>query len=361
MNLYDKIFGCLVGGALGDAFGIRVEMMHYKDIEEQYGVVDHFDSIPWRKPSKQPLLEQWNPFGVQMKNEGGFHPLGRWSRETGAYTDDTRYKLLVCRAILRKGGPITGRDLAAEFFNYRLMAEGASDILPTYSWEGPQRTYSRYVASLDQLTVMMQAQRFCRAGWDTPLGLVHACDPASAADVGYSMAVAAATATIPGATIERVIENVLEYAGGLGSQSNEFSGRLNKLLDIAAHCKDVFDLREPFYRSFLVTFPPWEAVFSLEMVPLALAVCYIAKGDVAHALIGCASVGRDSDTITSMVGELSGALHGIQGLPQAWADQVLRLNPEPDLAELSRDLHVIVLKNAGEKKTVVDMILDPAS
>lgn len=358
MNLNDKIFGCLAGGALGDAFGIRVEMMHYEDIQEQYGVVDHFNPLPWRKPSKQPLLEQWNPFGVQIQNEDGIHPLGRWSRETGVYTDDSRYKLLVCRAILRKGGPITGKDLAAEFLNYRLMAEGASDTLPTYSWEGPQRTYSRYVASLERLTAMMQAQRFCTPGWDTPLGLVHACDPASAANVGYSMAVAAATAALPGATIERVIENVLQYAGCLGSQTNEFSGRLNKLLDIAAHCKDVFDLREPFYRLFLVTFPPWEAVFSLEMVPLALAVCYIAKGDVEHAIIGSANAGRDSDTITSMVGELSGALYGIQGLPQAWVEQVLRLNPEPNLADLSRDLHAIVLKNARDKKNTTDTLLD---
>jgi hypothetical protein len=58
-----------------------------------------------------------------------------------------------------------------------------------------------------------------------------------------------------------------------------------------------------------------------------------------------------------MVGELSGALYGIQGLPQAWADQVLRLNPDPDLAELSSDLHAIVLNNAREKKLTADTLL----
>ncbi|MBE3144478.1 MAG: hypothetical protein IMZ61_11225 [Planctomycetes bacterium] len=49
------------GCAIGDAFGIRVEMMHYLDIEEQYDRVDHFGPLPPRKPSKQLAIEQWQP------------------------------------------------------------------------------------------------------------------------------------------------------------------------------------------------------------------------------------------------------------------------------------------------------------
>ncbi len=169
-------------------------MMHYLDIEEQYGRVDHFGPLPRRKPTKQPLSEQWNPFGIQLKNEQGYHPLGRWSPEVGAYTDDMRYRLLICQAILRKQGVISGGDLAAEFLNYRFMAEGAKDYLPTLSWPGPERTYARIVASLDNLTNMVSSKRFCRSGWDAPLGLVFPGQPEAAAEVGYSMAVAVATA-----------------------------------------------------------------------------------------------------------------------------------------------------------------------
>src|SRR5687768_1645224 len=108
--LYDKVFGCVVGGAIGDAFGIRVEMMHYRDIETQYGRVTHFDRLPPRQPSTQPPLERYYPFGPQMENEGGFHPLGRWSSEVGGYTDDTRYQLIAYQAILRKRGSIAGAE-----------------------------------------------------------------------------------------------------------------------------------------------------------------------------------------------------------------------------------------------------------
>jgi hypothetical protein len=343
-QLYKKVYGCLVGGAIGDAFGIRVEMMHYRDIEAQYGRITHFDSLPPRQPSQESPLERWNPFGVQPQNVAGFHPLGRWSREVGAYTDDMRYRLMVCQAILRRRGPITGADLAAEWLNYRFMAEGAEEHEPTLSWPGPQRAYARHVASLPRLTQMMSAQRPCIAGWDGPLGLIHAGDPARAATVGYAMAVAIATAMLPAAGIDQVIANVLTYADNLGGQANEFSGRLNRLLEIAARCQDVFELREPFYRQFLVTFPPWEAVFSLEMVPCALALCLIARGDAEQAIIGATNMGRDSDTIAAMAGELMGTLAGVEALPTAWVDKVVRLNPEPDLGQMAEALSGVIIE-----------------
>jgi len=211
--LFQKVFGLLTGCAIGDAFGIRVEMMHYLDIEEQYGRVDHFEPLPPRKPSKQPAIEQWQPFGVQPQNELGYHPLGRWSQSVGAYTDDTRYRLIVYQAFLRKQGPITGRDLAEEWFNYRLRVEGASGTFPTLSWSGPERAYARLLASLDNLTEMVSSQRFCLKGWDAPLGLMYPGRPEEAARIGYSIAVAVATALSRGATLDAVIALAGEIMG----------------------------------------------------------------------------------------------------------------------------------------------------
>jgi hypothetical protein len=356
-SLYDKVYGLLAGCALGDAFGIRVEMMHYLDIAEQYGRVDHFNPLPPRKPSRQPPGEQWQPFGVQVQNVRGFHPLGRWSRETGAYTDDTRYRLMICQAILRKGGFIDGSDLAAEWLNYRLKAEGAEDYLPTISWEGPEREYARLIASLENLAWMVNSQRFTVKSWDAPLGLLYPGRPEEAARVGYSMASAVAAALAPGATLDGMIDAVLKNAGSLGSQAVEFSGRLQRLLDIAAHCKDVFDLYEPFYKHFLVAFPPWEAVFPLEMVPCAIAICYIAKTDAKQAIIGGANVGRDADTIAAIAGELMGVLYGAQAFPVDWLEQVLRCNPAPDLPQMARELCAVMAKMAGRSQQASAQLL----
>jgi hypothetical protein len=331
--------------------------MHYLDIEEQYGRVDHFGPLPPRKPSKQPAIEQWQPFGVQPQDEEGYHPLGRWSPNVGAYTDDTRYRLMICQAFLRKQGVITGRDLADEWFNYRLRAEGASAMFPTLSWPGPERAYARIIASLDGLTRMVNSQRFCHTGWDAPLGLMYPGRPEETARIGYSMAVAVASALAPGATLDTVIDQVLKYAGSLGNHAGEFTGRLNRLLDIAAHCPDVFSLREPFYKQFLVTMPPWEAVFSLEMVPCALAMCVIAKGDAQQAIIGAANIGRDADTIAALAGEIMGVIHGIQAFPTDWIDQVLRLNPTPDLSQMARDLSALISRQALDLQRTAGQVL----
>jgi hypothetical protein len=337
-ELYKKIFGCLVGGAIGDAFGIRVEMMHYLDIKEQYGWVSHFDDLPPRKSSSKSPLERWYPFGVQMGNVEGYHPLGRWSHEVGVYTDDMRYRLLACHTTLKKGGPINGADFAEVWFNYRLMAEGAEEYEPTLSWPGPQRAYARALGSLERLTRLANQSRPCFSGWDAPMGIIHAGDPAGAAESGYVMAVAIATALTPGATMDDVIENVLEYAWTLGHHTGEFKGRLERLIDIAIKCDTPFDLYEPFYNEFLVTFPPWEAVWTMEMIPAALAICAIAGKDTKQAIIGATNIGRDADTIAGIAGELAGALYGIDALPAPWVEKVLTLNPNPDMEQMAKDL-----------------------
>jgi len=342
VSLFNKIFGCLVGGAIGDAFGIRVEMMHYLDIEEQYGWVTHFDDIPWRTPSTQPTLERWNPLGVQMSDSEGFHPLGRWSHEVGVYTDDMRYRLLACHAILQKGGPINGRDFAETWFNYRLMAEGAEEYEKTLSWRGPEKAYARAMASLDRLTHLSTQTRPCFSGWDSPMGIIYAGNPAAAAEAGYAMSVAIATALTPGATIEDVIENVLSYAWTLGNHADEFKGRLTRLMEFSKRCATPYDLYEPFYREFLVTFPPWDSVFTLEMVPCALAICVITGNDTKQAIIGATNIGRDADTIAGIAGELVGALYGIDALPAPWVEKVLDLNPNPDMEQMAKDLTKLI-------------------
>lgn len=355
--LFQKVFGLLAGCAIGDAFGIRVEMMHYLDIEEQYGRIDHFGPLPPRKPSKQPAIEQWQPFGVQLQSEQGYHPLGRWSPNVGAYTDDTRYRLMICQAILRKQGAITGFDLAEEWLNYRLKAEGASNTFPTVSWLGPERAFARHDASLQNLTRMVNSQRFCINGWDSILGLLYPGWPEEAAKIGYSMAVVVASGLIADVTLDTVIDQVLKYADSLGSQATEFTGRMNRLLDIAAHCPDVFSLREPFYKHFLVTFPPWEAVYALEMVPCALAMCYISKGDVQQAIIGATNIGRDADTVASLAGEIMGVIYGASAFPPAWVDQVMQLNPSPDLSQIARDLCALISRRALDMQRIGGQVL----
>lgn len=82
-RLFAKVYGCLVGGAIGDALGGPVEGWTPTQIRETYGVLDRF--APYRRgPS--------------------YHAHFGEGERIGAYTDDTRLKHLLCRAIIAAQG-----------------------------------------------------------------------------------------------------------------------------------------------------------------------------------------------------------------------------------------------------------------
>jgi ADP-ribosylglycohydrolase len=41
-NVFDAVYGCLIGGAIGDALEAAVENWHYSDIRAKHGKVDRF-------------------------------------------------------------------------------------------------------------------------------------------------------------------------------------------------------------------------------------------------------------------------------------------------------------------------------
>ena len=63
--LYDKVYGCLIGGLIGDAMGAPVEGWDYKKIIETHGEISDF---------------------------------------TGDGTDDSAIRMILCYAIIQNGG-----------------------------------------------------------------------------------------------------------------------------------------------------------------------------------------------------------------------------------------------------------------
>ena len=92
-QLYEAIYGCLLGGAIGDAMGGATEMMSYRHIEEVFGTVE---ALLTRGPD--PRTARFEP-----------------GAPAGQVTDDTRLRNLLCSAIIRArphhGGRV-GRDVA---------------------------------------------------------------------------------------------------------------------------------------------------------------------------------------------------------------------------------------------------------
>ena len=356
-KLFGKVYGCIVGGAIGDAMGIPVEMMHYEDIEAQFGKVTTFVKRQKKIRAERPFYEtiklDWRPF---PKWEG-WHPYGAWGDEPGTYTDDMRFRLLAYQAIIEKGGRITGRDFAHQLFKYGMNTLGVTKFGTTYNWDGPQAewafpwgNYYGGMSSLDRIGPLSSSGR-AFSHWDAPGGIINACDPASAAQDGSVTAVAVAEAMKPDATPDSVVGAVLDHPECLtGNLSRQFMGRLSALLDEAVKCKDVFELRRPFYDKFLV---PFGVGTALEMIPFALAAFLVAKGDPKMTIIGAVNVGRDADTIACTAGEIAGAFAGYDAIPADWAETVQKVNPEPDMTNVARQLTDVIAKNLERKEKLV--------
>ena len=82
-TLYKKVYGCLIGGAIGDALGGPVEGREWtpEKLRETYGEIDRL--MPYERPI-------------------GYH--AHFHKAAGAYTDDTRMKHLSVRGDHRGRG-----------------------------------------------------------------------------------------------------------------------------------------------------------------------------------------------------------------------------------------------------------------
>ncbi|HBM81572.1 MAG TPA: hypothetical protein DD426_12185 [Clostridiaceae bacterium] len=67
-ELFDKVYGCLLGGLIGDAMGAPAEGKTYRDIKEKFGWIHDFK---------------------------------------GSGTDDSAIRLILCEAIIGNDGYVT--------------------------------------------------------------------------------------------------------------------------------------------------------------------------------------------------------------------------------------------------------------
>lgn len=351
MLLFDKIYGSLLAGAIGDAMGGPVEGWHYERIMKTHGVVDTL--LPYDQP---PDVHS------------------HFATAPGTVTDDTRLRHLLCQAIIacsdlpRRGDFIKAcadayyaaqTDLERGFLEEYLLAGmyGQAKLI----WGGqPTNGF-----------IMM----------NSPLGLICPCDPERAFALSYevdfisdgyakySAAIAAAAVSAAmrlKATVNSIIEEALAAC-----QKHRMEGKLTRqwrwyrpvfqlnerlietAVDIAARHRDVFRLREEYYDKLRVSPLSSEAAQTLAV---ALGMLVAADGDLRWAIIGCVNYGRDCDSYASVAGAIAGALHGTSAIPSDWRSTVEAANPELDIRALSLGLTEVALRRQEKMKTVVAQV-----
>lgn len=340
--LFSRIYGGLIGAAIGDAMGGPVEGLDYREIERRHGRVETL--LPY---DKEPA--EHNQFG----------------NEAGRVTDDTRVSLLHLEAIFASDGDVTRGDLA------RVMTD--------YHYRNPGRLQRAFIEEY-HLKGFYGARKLLYGGHptngaimgNTPLGLLHPADPRAAFDVAFELAyitdgyakesaaiaaAAIASALRPGATVAGLIEEALATAvwhrreGPHWGETIErfpwagFEGRTNQRLvraaiEIAERHRDVFAVREEMYPQLKVGPLGSEAAQTLAV---ALGMLTAAEGDYRRTVIGAVNYGRDNDSYAAVAGGIAGALNGIEAIPDDWIDTVTRANPETDLRGAALRLTELVI------------------
>jgi ADP-ribosylglycohydrolase len=310
-DLLDRVYGCLIGGAIGDALGAPVENWHHRDIRERHGRVTEFLPQPARALDGRP----------------------------GQITDDTTLRHYLCLAIVEQGGRITPDDYARVWLER--MNPDRLFATERIAWEKLRLGMSPWQTGRGQLGADGATMAIA------PVGIINAGDPRQAYQDGFllaslhqdgverdaaaTMAAGFAAAMARGAEPEDLVATMAEHA------SYEVRRLVDAAAGLARASATVDELVANFYATMLDrTFPtrpgePWDpqrsvAATSREVVPAVVALLLHGGGDPNDAIVEAAGFGRDADTIASLVGGLVGALHGAAALRANWIDECERAN-----------------------------------
>jgi ADP-ribosylglycohydrolase len=314
----DRIRGCLIGIATGDAIGKQTEMLSHAEIARWYANgVRGFEGAP----------------GDIIPRYRG-NPKHEW--RIGETTDDTERTIAVARAIIgdRKVSHSTvGREMLRTC--RKCVHPGVRSLWEFHQGGDPDRIATGHDGCGAAIRVAPVGIFYPPASLNV---LVEAAREASISTHGGSLAIAAAAATaaavsaaVDGAPSQQVFTMAERAAGAAenrwpGESPPAFVNALRAIHDELAAM--------PAVRAADVAarcFPDRP----LTIVPLALALATTMHSAV-EAILVATNVGGDSDSVASIAGGILGAMHPDTVNPQ-WYEVVERVNHH-DLLALANEL-----------------------
>lgn len=284
----DRACASLVGHAIGDSFG---DIARSPDYHLQYGITMDFSDKP------------------------------------APGTDDTEFALLTAQTLIKTKGKLTDADVLESWKTFilplsELKRGGASEreaaqnirrgVLPPLSG-----IYNSHYLS-DGAVMHV-----------TPIGIICAGDPDRAAYLAEinsrishsrdglwsAQAVAASVAVaMAGASVEEIYQTAINYT----PEDSWIRFTLNKALSIIEEKTTIEDVWKPLHDAL---WTEYKSVAS-EAVASALAILKLTRGDFKRGIIYSGNFGRDTDTISAIVGAISGAMNGMNSIPTTWVDKV---------------------------------------
>jgi poly(ADP-ribose) glycohydrolase ARH3 len=300
---------------VGDALGMPVENWSAERIRRTFGVPDRMrPASPW-------LQAYAVLYGLLKDPRRG---LGESRLQRGSYTDDTQMMIALAESLAERGG-FDGTDMAARFVaDYdprrgygpgtvralRLLRGGVPWQEAGRRLFGGNGSFGNGAAMRaapigvfhrnDLLELRRVAQESARITHAHPLGMEGA--------VLIAFAVALLQDEVPAAFApEAFLRRLREAAAPL---SAEFDGKLGRVEELLRNEPTVEEVVRALGND----------TSALAAVPAALYAVLSRAGSFRDAVVFAVSIGGDTDTIGAMAGALSGALHGVDAIPEEWLE-----------------------------------------
>lgn len=287
-RLLNRASAALIGHAIGDSFG---DISRSPDYHLQYGITMDF------------------------------------TEKAAPGTDDTEFALLTAQTLINAKGNLTEADVLESWMKNvlpltELHRGGASEreaaanirrgVMPPYS--GIYNSYNISDGAAMRVTPIGIA---CAGDVEKAVRLAEIEASISHARDGLwgAQAVAASVAAaIAGATVDEIFDIILKII----PSDSWLHFTISKVLAIIEEKKTLEAAWKPLHDALWTEYK----AATPEAVPSALAILKLTEGDFKRGVIYSGNFGRDADTISAIVGAISGAMNGMESIPQHWVEKV---------------------------------------
>ena len=312
MDLMDRAYGALVGGAIGDAMGMPASFLTREQIKNTYGYIKDF----------------LKPDDDVQKYHG--------SLEAGDITDDTMESIIVSKVLIEHNG------FSEEAFNNEMKKWAIEQKMLESTVIGPstRRYLTALIEGRDPKETSGKGNTNGSAMRAAPIGVKYYNDIAKCIEAavasslpshGSKPAVAAACAVaaavsggVHGGYSPNEILNMAYDAALYGEKKGAditapmVSKRIKLIESIVdsvggGSINDILDEIAGVFGA---------SMFAYESVPVALAIFYAVNGNAKEGILGAVNTGDDADTNGSICGNICGAYSGASGLPDEWKERV---------------------------------------
>lgn len=332
-QLYDRVRGCLLGVAAGDAMGQARRGMDWRLVQETYGRIQNF--APW-PPDVQPH---------HQKPAGHAGDLARLAvllaERTGRSGQRPRTSLLIDE-LFAQGAALDSLPAQAALTRIHAGIEPSRSAVPELA--GPEALYVAISVAIGNIGDPEAAFLAARsiAG---PILL------GPSLEAGQVFAAAVAAALMPGARPSDCMEAALDLAPPSIARTLQPAARFAR-----EHLGDPCSVLMPVIHDRFAARTGDSHGPTVESLAVGLMLLYVNDGFPEQSICTAAAYGGLSHATAAAAGALAGAISGASAFPREWARLVEIANPDLHFESAAKLMcRVIALEGNRQKQRILQI------